>query len=365
MAIDAPLRSPRVFNYFDATALSIDLEISVNGTLEYTLVQNFDANDKVLFEYAELVRDFIEIDPTDSHTWTNKVEITYNTYDGLNGTGTVLDTFSFDFFGCEGYRYVDIEDSSFYSNRDYLQTNTIIYKLDDEGVTLPVDRNEVTKIAYFYQGEVVREDTITTSTDYGITLVGADWDNYTKRIEDDFGAFEDSICLTQFYNTYKLVNVDKIYVLGSGGTQIIDVVNISECKYKPIKLKFVNRFGAVQDVWFFKKSIESIKTTSDNFNRSVVNSSGIFDYKEHHIQEYNKQSFKSLKLNTGYVDESYNSVMQEVLQSEKVWIVDADNNCVPVNVKTSSLTFKTSVNDRLVDYSIDLEYSYNVIDNVR
>lgn len=358
------LRSPKYFVYFDATAVSIVLEISIDGTLEYTLVKNFDANDKVNFEYAELVRDFIDIDPDDADTWTAKIDITYNTYDGLNGTGSVIDTFSFSFFGSEGYKYVVPESSVITSQAPALITNNIIYKLDDEGVMLPVDRNRATKVTYFYQGEVVREDAITTSTDYGITLAGADWVNYTKRIEDDFGTFEDSICLTQFYNTYTLAGVDTIYIEQSGDTKVIDVINISECKYKPIKLKFSNRYGAIQNLWFFKKSIESVKVKSDTYNRFNI-SYGSYDKTKHQIKEYNKQSSQSIKLNTGYVDESYNDVMQELLQSELVWMVNENNDNIPVNVKTSSLTFKTSVNDNLVDYSIDIEYSFNVIDTVR
>ena len=361
------LRSPKVFFYNDAVALSIKLELTIDGTLEYTLVQDFDADDNVLFEYAELVRDFIDIDPEDADTWTAKVEATYKTYDGLNGTGTELSSFSFDIFGSEGYEYTEPEDSTVVFSSGYLQTNNIIYKLDDEGVTLPVEREDVSKVTFMYDGEVVREDTITSSTDYAITLAGADWVNYTKRIENDFGTFEDSICLTQFYNTYNLVNVDKIFVDITGGVarvEVIDVINISECKFTPIKLKFVNRYGAVQGVWFFKKSIESIKVKSDTYNNASI-SYGTFDAERHQIREYNKQSFKSLKINTGYVDESYNSVMQELLQSEQVWLVNKNNDNVPINIKTSNLTFKTSVNDRLVDYSIDLEYSFNVIDNIR
>lgn len=358
------LRSPYYFVYTDAVAVSLKLEISIDGTLRYTLVKNFDANDKVVFEYAELIRDYIDIDVTDPNTWSVKAESTLSTYDGLNGTGTQLFTFSFDALGTEGYEYVEPQESALVFSSPVLQTNRIIYKLDDEGVTLPVDRNEATKVTYLYQGEVVREDAITTSTDYAITLAGADWDNYTKRIEDDLGTFEDSICLTQFYNSYTLVGVDTIYVDSSDGTEVIDVINISECKYKPIKLKFANRYGAIQDVWFFKKSIESVNVKSDTYNRFNI-SYGSYDKTKHQIKEYNKQSSQAIKLNTGYVDESYNDVMQELLQSELVWMVNENNDNIPVNVKTSSLTFKTSVNDKLVDYSIDIEYSFNVIDTVR
>jgi hypothetical protein len=53
MSTIAFARSPRYFPYFDATALSMKLIININGVNEYTLIKNFDANDKLLFEYAE------------------------------------------------------------------------------------------------------------------------------------------------------------------------------------------------------------------------------------------------------------------------------------------------------------------------
>ena len=38
---------------------------------------------------------------------------------------------------------------------------------------------------------------------------------------------------------------------------------------------------------------------------------------------------------------------------------------IPVKVKTSSMTFKTSVNDRLIEYTIDFEEAYDYINNIR
>ena len=56
--------------------------------------------------------------------------------------------------------------------------------------------------------------------------------------------------------------------------------------------------------------------------------------------------------------------MRELLQSEKVWI-EIDSVVKPVNLSTRNLTFKTSVNDKLVDYKIDIEYAFDGIQNVR
>ena len=56
--------------------------------------------------------------------------------------------------------------------------------------------------------------------------------------------------------------------------------------------------------------------------------------------------------------------MEEILQSDKVWI-EQDTVLTPMIVSTNSMTFKTSVNDKLVDYSLNLDYAYDQIQNIR
>ena len=50
--------------------------------------------------------------------------------------------------------------------------------------------------------------------------------------------------------------------------------------------------------------------------------------------------------------------------SEQVWI-KKDGEILPINVKTSSLTYKTSVNDRLINYTIEFDYAFDKINNIR
>ena len=38
---------------------------------------------------------------------------------------------------------------------------------------------------------------------------------------------------------------------------------------------------------------------------------------------------------------------------------------LPINVKTSNITYKTSLNDRLVEYTFDFDNSYDTINNIR
>ena len=45
--------------------------------------------------------------------------------------------------------------------------------------------------------------------------------------------------------------------------------------------------------------------------------------------------------------------------------MEVDNVTTPMNVTDSTLTFKTSANDKLVDYKIDLRYAFDTINNMR
>jgi hypothetical protein len=38
---------------------------------------------------------------------------------------------------------------------------------------------------------------------------------------------------------------------------------------------------------------------------------------------------------------------------------------IPVNVKSSSIAFKSSVNDRLIEYTIEFEEAFDYINNIR
>ena len=50
--------------------------------------------------------------------------------------------------------------------------------------------------------------------------------------------------------------------------------------------------------------------------------------------------------------------------SEDCWI-EIKNQTLPINVSSSSLAFKTQLNDKLINYTIDIEFAYDTINNIR
>ena len=54
--------------------------------------------------------------------------------------------------------------------------------------------------------------------------------------------------------------------------------------------------------------------------------------------------------------------------SEQTWITRITDNqelVLPVVPKTKSVTYKTSLNDRLVQYTVDFDMAFNKINNIR
>lgn len=144
-------------------------------------------------------------------------------------------------------------------------------------------------------------------------------------------------------NTLSYIADETIYT-ASGGLS----TQVCEPKYNPIIVWFINRFGGWQSLTFFKNQIESIETESKEYQFLGGNK-----------KAFNFQGTESIKANTGYVDENYNELIQDLLLSENVLIGDRK-----VLVKSKSQPKKTSLNDKLINFELEFTYSENLINDV-
>ena len=232
---------------------------------------------------------------------------------------------------------------------DYIQYNI------GTNIVIPVNTELVNQLQFVNSAGGIGTETISTTT------------NADNKIEYVSVPFPDVVSLIVTYNT--------------SDTRTIKVEGISECKYPIFKCTFLNRWGAFQEVFFFKKSTESLDTKNENYNRSnftafleipdertgfppsfIYNS---YNTATHTKKTYNANGVESLQLNTGFINEAMNPTFQELLVSEYVYLTDSANNKFPVNLKDSSLTYKTGLNDKLINYTMSFEKSFSYINNVR
>ena len=368
------LRSPAYFTKSAPVGGSVKLEIKdSNGFVLYEIIKNRRTNSFINFEYSELVRDYVGIylyDNNEKLVDNVEFELVGTSYTGVNGTGTVVSTTSVDKIGLDGYGYFE-DGRNPEVTKGCLLSNKVIYKLVDSEISIPYATENTTSVAFLYKGEIVHSQVGSMVKFSGVDYVsntGYTSQSFKDRIESASSfsypeaVYEENECVKQFLDEYELYEVDEVRIGTTEGLETIKVITVDECKYEPKKVVFINRWGAFQDLWFFKKSDETLGTTREQFKKS--NTNGFYGTNEHQNVAFNVKSTKKITLNTGYVSEEYNAPMQELLQSELVWMrVDGKN--IPMNVESKNLKFKTSVNDKLVDYTIELSYSFDAINNIR
>ena len=154
-------------------------------------------------------------------------------------------------------------------------------------------------------------------------------------------------------------NYDPYDLSYEGGENIftIQTEKLCEPKYTPITCTFINRFGGWQYLTFFKANSSSIDVKSKDYN--LLPSSINYNPLQGQKQRFNFQGTQKIKCNTGWVDENYSELIQDLMLSEVVLL---DNK--PAVVKSQSFDIKTHLKDRNINYEIEFEYNYGLINDV-
>ena len=319
----------------------------------------------VTVEIGELVSDYILSTFNGDYECTNVwVDIDSQSY--IQGVAQGLSSFP-PKSGFNGYGFFE-QGANPQNLQSLLQSNTTILKLDDAPVNLAVDTSITTSVSFYSNNEQVYTKTIASSLESDnqieyVTNTTNGADDFEQRVLLDGGTFEGSSCLQEFADDFTIFPVDTIYIDGTNGVKVIKVDNIQECKYQPYKVTFINKFGALQDLWFFKRSNETLTTKTEDFKRNIV-VNGAYDTSRHQQKVLTKNGNEKLSLNTGFYPEEYNEVFKQMQLSEDCW-VEINNQTLPLNVSSSSLAFKTQLNDKLINYTIEIDFAYDTINNIR
>ena len=326
------LRSPQYKTALadTGTPLSAKITISIDGTIEYTLVKPTSLNQNMLWEIAELCRDFINITFNGTYTAETLAIISILTsHASTDGTGTALTTDTFTDVGYDAYgTFMEGANPEVpFSNRPRWLLNTDPESLDVYYIYVP--NNTAGVLPYI---------AVNASMGY----VG-------------YGASQTSISASSNYGQY-----------------LVNIVRVDCTKYGDgHKITFVNKFGALQDIWFFLKSVNTTNKKQEQFQRNIITSTGSYNVNTHTKQDYNTVANTSISLSSGYYPEWANQWFEQLLLSEQVWLTRTDpfdssaDEVVPVNVKKSNMVQKTSLNDKLIDYTFEFDMSFDYINNIR
>ena len=327
------LRNPQ-FKYIlvPTGTLSTVCVVTIDTIQRYVLTKNTIVGTTVNFDISELARDYLDMSYTTTYLpETVTINSVITNYDGLNGTGNVIDTVTFDDEGFEAYgTFAEGSNPELPFGRS---ASTILIPINNgttpASFTIFAPFKEKGKVPYFAGSGAL--STISYGfSDTSITLAG----------------------LT--------LNINRIDCTKYGkGTKVI----------------YINKYGAQQDLWFFLKKTKSLARKNEGYKSNTItyptSAPATYTIQDAPNKVFNTQAKQTHKLSSGYYPEFANQYFEELLLSEYVWMErpkkedPSTNEIIPVKVKTSSMAFKTSLNDRLVEYSIDFEEAFDYINNIR
>jgi hypothetical protein len=307
-----------------------------SSDLKYTLQNSLIGEDtNVVFEISELVRDYLTLtfnnDYVSKCVWVTTIA---TLLDENNNVFTYGSPITNTYLAVEGYGFFE-DGASPELSRNALMTANTIYLPESTAGKFPIFAEGV--------GKYIIDSTTTQVTDSG---------NTNQKIQ--------YITIPANSSSIKVYDTDDTTLL-----KTITVNNICEPKFTPYKVTFTNKYGAFQDLYFFKKTTESFNVTDETFKRNTIdNSTATYNKYAGQQERYNSNATKSISLNTGFINEDSNSSIEELFLSENVWI-RYGSDTLPIIPKSKSLTLKTSLNDKLANYTVDFEFAFNKINNVR
>lgn len=357
------LRSPYFLSLSRANLAEIYIDLYIyTGTLttdkpagpQYTLKATaFD--DFAQIEISEFVRDYVEINFNGTYeqnsVWV-EWELSYaddgDTSLTLSSTGTAIAT--------EGYNYPEQGYNA--SPVPYrAMTNDYILVPENGLFRIPVWQDFLDSYIIARGGyQIYDSGTLTTQEETANTFV------YITNVG------------------YQYSNADRIILKYNNG-QNDEVINIKYFCERPdtIKCTFLNRFGALQDLYFYGSTSYTLNTTSSEYKRNILDGAS-YDTDRHQINVHQKNGRASMTCNSNFYPEDSNASFQELFLSEWVWLTmreDALSNpgttigvgtnevTFPVNLRTASNKFKKRLTDGLISYTCDFEFAMDRINSIR
>ena len=175
--------------------------------------------------------------------------------------------------------------------------------------------------------------------------------------------------------TANTISYYTIKLLDSSNATMSETVRINvNCPtlkgYEPIRLTWLNQWGVWDYYTFNMKSTKTISTKGSTYeqlegtwNESVYKLNGFKGGKK----AFRVNATEKIQMNTDFVSESESEWFEELINSPEVYILKGfattsttsllNQYATPVRLTTSSYTKKTVANDRLMQYTFEVEKS--------
>ena len=366
-------KAPAVSEYKGTPALTqmfpihlVDKYSLSNNSIKYFAIQ-------FKIEFAETA-DGTVLSPGDGVNINNSDNsIQYTMFNGVLQYDDVLTLDGNDYgYNLELFELTD-SDSKFLSNAPTTQ----YARLTDYGTFpflnfVPNSTDKVTSITLkYYDSSDVQlgvDYVLNINANGGVAAVGK-----SNTMLNYFGGFPANLDgWSTTWDTHK-ANISYYTIQDGNGDSVLYRINIicpNERGYEGIRLTWLNQWGTWDYYTFNKKSTRTLTTNRTSYtqlggtwNESTFKIAGYKGGKKN----FRVNSTEKIKLNTDFVTEAEGVWFEELINSNEVYILNSfstdtantiTNKYVePVVLTTSSFVKKTIANDRLMQYTIEIEKS--------
>jgi hypothetical protein len=330
-------RSPYIIdiNQLGQTTTKLELSLSLTPTfsgVQYTLEKAIPSSNQpaCYYDISPYIREYFQHNNyldittlTSSSLNDDKVYVRYKRY----ADGTLIDTT--DEIATDGYS--EFADGLNYNGGDYL--------LDQKNYYYHSGTNPGMILAYVQTGDKVR-----WSDDLGVTYLSASLTQGFYYFPRAYNSRFTERWLTQIIDSVSSVQATWIFY------------PVEECKYTPVKVDFINRHGAFQREFFFLASNDNIEVTNKDYNLMQPYNYSITGGQR---TTYNQNGLQTIRVNSGWVEEDFKDNLKQLMLSEKV-LVDGK----PAILKTKSIELNKSINTKQINYSLEFEFAYDLVNNI-
>lgn len=148
------------------------------------------------------------------------------------------------------------------------------------------------------------------------------------------------------------------------GTSILKqyTINPDNCNGNDlINIMYMNKWGVWDHFYFKGRKTTQIDTTYEIYKYNKINNSTMtYNIGDGSYHKFISNGKEKMILNSGWLTESDNLRFKDLLLSESVLY----DSIYPMIITSKSQTFKTVRFDKMINYTLELEYAYDSINNI-
>lgn len=356
-------RSPYIIeiNEIGQSGSKVELYIYYNGTTppsspSYTLEKLIPAsnNTQTLYNISPYLMEYIQHDTFNNNYATDEGLLAYNQYVLVDvvryklvmNTYVMLDTFTY--YAFDGFGYYS-------QGVNPIHSTVFPVHLDEKDYYYWADANNTPS-----SNQLQRAGTFTTYLEthwkvkYTQLQTGAIHQYSVTGANDIYNLY-------RVYPSYYLTGNKVEILIGSTTLWEATFLPMDECRYDVQVVDFINMYGAWQREFFFKASFESLAVSTNEFNLMQKGDIIYYSYDPllNQRQTFNTNGIITYRVNSGWVDESFNSNLQQLMLSERILL-----NNEPVKLKTKEIEKQKNINNKKINYVLEFEQSNDLINNV-